>query len=230
MHRTKSSAGFSLDIPLIMLTASILKLFYYPGARYDAALLAQAALMILVQLVVLKVALDTRPSWRDGAAVRGLTWTAKTRNDGGSGSGWMPGGFWRWRAQAPYWQFLGLLTAGLLALHVLLAPSSSRARPYTAVLGALGLTIEATLALPQLWSNYCSRSTRGFRVSVLANWLLGDAMKMSFFFLQGGGKVPWAFKACGVFQAVCDVGLGLQWWIYGSGDEEGVELEKRVQV
>ncbi|KAG9729538.1 hypothetical protein KCU59_g13271, partial [Aureobasidium melanogenum] len=38
IHRTRSSAGFSLDIPLIMLVASILKLFYWLGARFDLSL------------------------------------------------------------------------------------------------------------------------------------------------------------------------------------------------
>ena len=55
---------------------------------------------------------------------------------------------------------------------------------------------------------------------MLVNWLFGDAMKMGFFFLSPEGEVPWAFKACGVFQALCDVGLGVQWWAYGDGEEE----------
>lgn len=84
IHRTKSSAGFSLDIPLIMLTASILKIFYWPGARYDAALLVQALIMVGVQALLLKVALDNRPVWRGEEPFRGV-W------DGGNRL-W---GFWR---------------------------------------------------------------------------------------------------------------------------------------
>jgi hypothetical protein len=45
-------------------------------------------------------------------------------------------------------------------------------------------------------------------------------MKMGFFFVSESGKVPWAFKLCGIFQACCDAGLGLQWWIYGDGQED----------
>ena len=40
-----------------MLCASILKIFYWPGARYDVALLVQALIMVLVQVVLLKVRL-----------------------------------------------------------------------------------------------------------------------------------------------------------------------------
>ena len=76
-------------------------------------------------------------------------------------------------------------------------------------------------------ANYNSQSCKGFRVSVIANWLLGDAMKMCFFFLSEGNKVPWAFKACGCFQAACDVCLGLQWWVYGDGVEGGRDIRLR---
>ncbi len=57
-------------------------------------------------------------------------------------------------------------------------------------------------------------------MSVLANWLFGDAMKMGFFFLSEEGKVPWAFKLCGIFQALCDLGLGWQYRVYGEGKGE----------
>ena len=88
---------------------------------------------------------------------------------------------------------------------------------YTNILGYLGLAIEATLPVPQLLSNQRAESCKGFRVSVLVNWLLGDAMKIGFFFLAEEGKIPWAFKMCGLFQAACDACLGAQYYIYGEG-------------
>ena len=86
MHKARSSAGLSLDIPLIMLAASLLKIFYWPGARFDASLLVQALTMVAVQLVLLKVALDNRAGWRGDMGLR----EDRTRR---------LGGFWRWRAQ-----------------------------------------------------------------------------------------------------------------------------------
>ena len=89
IHRTRTSAGFSLDIPFIMLTASILKIFYWPGARYDIALLVQAMIMIVVQVILLKVSLDNRPSWRGEGPF-------SPKADG------RPFNFWRWRLQRLY--------------------------------------------------------------------------------------------------------------------------------
>jgi hypothetical protein len=117
-----------------------------------------------------------------------------------------------------YWEFLLLLPLSLLIIHTLLRPTSHSL--YTHLIGYLGLAIEAILPLPQIFANQRAKSCKGFRVSVLANWLLGDAMKMGFFFTSDAGKVPWAFKMCGIFQACCDAGLGVQYWVYGDGPGE----------
>ncbi|KAG0646538.1 hypothetical protein D0Z07_7659 [Hyphodiscus hymeniophilus] len=87
--------------------------------------------------------------------------------------------------------------------------------PYT-LIGYLGLSIEATLPLPQIFSNYRSRSCKGFRISVLASWLAGDFMKMLWFF-TATSEIPWAFKLCGIFQMGCDMFLGFQYLMFGDG-------------
>ena len=46
-----------------MLCASILKIFYWPGARYDIALLVQALIMVAVQVVLLKVRFTELMAW-----------------------------------------------------------------------------------------------------------------------------------------------------------------------
>jgi hypothetical protein len=98
--------------------------------------------------------------------------------------------------------------------------------PYTSFLGYIALAIEATLPLPQLLANYKKRGCKGFRVSVIINWIIGDTFKMWFFFASSSGEVPIAFKLCGVFQALCDLGLGLQFYMWGDGPE-GIGLDVR---
>jgi hypothetical protein len=103
----------------------------------------------------------------------------------------------------------------LTALELLLAPFDSVYAAYSVLIGYIGLSVEATLPLPQLFANAQSKSCRGFRFSVLASWLLGDAMKM-FWFFTATSEIPLAFKLCGVFQAICDALIGVQYLIYGS--------------
>ncbi|KIX08990.1 uncharacterized protein Z518_00068 [Rhinocladiella mackenziei CBS 650.93] len=217
MHRKKSSDGFSLDIPLIMLAASILKVFYWFGAYYDKSLLIQASLMIVVQLILLKVALDNRApaGIRDGiehAPFHGYTAENGLRD---LLSGRRPYDFWQWNSAKPYFQFLAYFAATLLAVHVLL-PVVSGSPAYISFLGYFGLAVEAILPVPQIVKNHRARSCTGFRFSVIANWLAGDAMKMSYFFLSSE-YIPWPFRMCGIFQACCDCYLGVQFFMYGQG-------------
>ncbi|KAF2220637.1 PQ loop repeat protein, partial [Elsinoe ampelina] len=209
IYKTNSSAGFSLDIPLIMLVASILKIFYWFGERYDTSLLLQAVLMVGVQTLLLHVALRGRPS---------LTSSTAKPFDGMDGPEPLfsrrPYNFWQWRSTQPYWNFLGYYTLALLVLGIFIGDS----KRYIELQGYVALSIEAMLPLPQIASNQRNRSCKGFRLSVLLNWLLGDAMKMTFFFMADS-DIPWAFKLCGLFQAMCDCYLGIQYWMFGEGQD-----------
>lgn len=217
MHRAKSSAGFSLDIPLIMLVASLFRIFYYPGAKFDVALLIQSMVMLVVQVVLLKIALHHRPapSSKGGDAAVPFAKINESQR---------PFQFWQWRSPKPYWQFLLGMFLGLVACELLLAPIPSVYQPYSNLIGYVGLAVEATLPIPQILANARSGSCKGFRLSVLASWLLGDSMKM-FWFFTSKTTIPGAFKVCGVFQACCDSLLGVQYWMYGTGVTEVKEHE-----
>lgn len=98
-------------------------------------------------------------------------------------------------------------------MQLIMAPMHDLYDVYSNMLGVVGLTVEATLPLPQMLANVQTRSCKGFRVSVLASWLIGDAMKMCWFFTSTT-EIPLAFKVCGIFQAACDCFLGFQYFMY----------------
>lgn len=162
--------------------------------------------MILVQLVLLKVALDNRPVDLPYAAAA----AAASASSGAGGR--RPYSFWQWRRRRPYWAFLAYFVLVLAAIHLLLPPVA-RSPVFVALLGYAGLAVEAVLPLPQIISNQRARSCRGFRLSLLASWLLGDALKLGYFFF-GADPVPLAFRLCAVFQCLCDCYLGLQYYSF----------------
>jgi len=217
IHRTKSSAGFSLDIPLIMLVASLLRIFYYPGAQFDVSLLIQSFIMITIQTVLLKVALDHRPGPSSKGGELAVPFAGSREGELGIQR---PYNFWQWRSPKPYWQFLLYLFVTLVAFELVLTPLPRMYGIYSAGIGYLGLSIEATLPLPQILSNHRSRSCKGFRLSVLVSWIAGDMMKM-FWFFTATSEIPLAFKLCGIFQMCCDLFLGVQYWMYGDGPALG---------
>lgn len=102
--------------------------------------------------------------------------------------------------------FVGILSV----IHLTPVAESSF---YISLIGYLGLAVEATLPLPQIVANHRSGSCKGFRLSVVAAWILGDTMKMSYFF-NSTETIPWAFKLCGIFQCVCDFYLGFQFYYF----------------
>ncbi|KYK56778.1 PQ loop repeat protein [Drechmeria coniospora] len=215
MHRKRSSAGFSLDIPLIMLIASMLRIFYWPGARFDASLLVQSLIMVAVQLLLLKIALDHRPapSSKGGEA---STPFAALQNEGWF-SAQRPYNFWQWRSHKPYWQFVVYLLGALIVCELLLSTMPPVYAMYSMFIGYVGLSVEATLPIPQLLANSQTRSCKGFRLSLLVAWIGGDAMKV-FWFFTATSEIPVAFKVCGLFQAACDCLLGVQYLMYGEGE------------
>lgn len=218
MHRQKSSAGFSLDIPLIMIVASLLRMFYYPGAHFDQALLIQAFIMVAVQAVLLKIALDNRPGPAHKGGEAALPFAGA--QDGLRGYP-RPYNFWRWRSHKPYWQSILYFFICLTILELVLSQVRFIYAIYSPLIGYIGLAVEATLPLPQMAANARLRSCKGFRPSVIVSWIMGDAMKMYWFFTSTT-EIPTAFKVCGVFQAACDLFLGAQYLMYGEGEVRGI--------
>jgi len=197
---------------------SLYRSLYWIGARYDFSLLVQTSIMIVMQLMLLHVALTNRPSQ---TAVSYLSQPFAGSREGDTHVK-RPYNFWQWKSAQPYWTFLAYYAVALVILQIFFGTQGW----YVALQGYVALSIEATLPLPQILSNQRKKSCKGFRLSVLVNWLVGDVFKMTFFFLSDS-HIPWAFKLCGLFQAACDSYLGIQYCMFGEGQQNGIQLSSR---
>lgn len=74
------------------------RLFYWPGARFDTALLVQAFCNIFIQLIVLKIALDYRPGHSSKGGEAAVPF-AGVRDVALGGQ--RPFNFWQWRSDKP---------------------------------------------------------------------------------------------------------------------------------
>lgn len=117
------------------------------------------------------------------------------RLDGSSGA--RPFGFWTWQNMNSYYVFLALLVVFLGLLQLTLGYFSI----YTTLLGYFALGLESTLPIPQAIINQKRKSLSGFRLSVLAGWLVGDLFKTVYFLIQ---KSPAQFTVCALFQLSID--------------------------
>jgi hypothetical protein len=73
------------------------RLFYWPEAHFDYSLLIQAAIMIVVQVILLKIALDHRPppSSKGGEAAVPFALVGQEEEYR------RPFDFWQWRTPKP---------------------------------------------------------------------------------------------------------------------------------
>lgn len=72
------------------------RVFYYPGAQFDTSLLIQSFIMIMMQTMLLKVALDHRPSPSSKGGDAAIPFTGHREGDGPR-----PYNFWQWRSPKP---------------------------------------------------------------------------------------------------------------------------------
>lgn len=188
--RTRSSKGFSIDVCGIVLVSSLLRLAFWIGERFDTALMVQSLIMVCVQVLLLYSVLRYR-SPPPSVSRRPLS-------------------FWQWSDAQTYWLFLGTLVVLLCVLQWLFGAEEE----YVAALGALALSIEATLPIPQFLANQRTRSISGVRLSMIGSWVVGDVLKGIYFFSGVSDKVSLPFKACAVTQMVFDFGIAVQYVLW----------------
>ncbi|KAF0391996.1 PQ-loop protein [Gigaspora margarita] len=138
---TKSSFGFSLDTPGILLISSIIRVFFWIGKRFDIVLLYQSIVMIIVQI------------WLLYECIRYRIPTLSIHNR----KRW----FWNWRSFRPYMACLIVLLGHLIFFSNFFGDQVW----FIELLGYLALGIECTLPMPQAIQNYKNKSVSGFRYS-----------------------------------------------------------------
>lgn len=75
------------------------------------------------------------------------------------------------------------------------------------MIGYLSMSIEATLGLPQLISNYRTKSVEGLSFIMIATWFVGDFFKTLYYVME---RQPFQFIMCGAVQLTVDILIILQ--------------------
>ncbi|BFZ53286.1 hypothetical protein PYCC9005_000309 [Savitreella phatthalungensis] len=206
IRRRRSAAGFSVDVCGIMLVASMLRVNFWIGDRYNVALLLQSIVMLGVQCYLLDACL----TYRAGGPSSGYLDVSVSKR---------PWQLWQWDDARTYWRFLAQFLAALCILQVLLGVHPF----YVTLLGMVGLTIEATLPIPQFLQNMRTRSVDGVRLTMIGSWVFGDISKLFFFYL-GSSTVSWQFKACAFVQMCFDFAIATQFYLWHDKPSADVHL------
>lgn len=71
------------------------RIFYYPGAKYDNALLVQSFVMVVMQVLLLKIGLDHRPAPYSKAGDASVPFSRVNEAQ-------RPFNFWQWKSPKPW--------------------------------------------------------------------------------------------------------------------------------
>lgn len=180
---------FSLNVPLILIVSSVLRIQFWFLQPFDVALLAQSILMISVQLLILYTIIHPRED------IEYHQLQQESLEDKRS-----------FRNYLLYLTIFAILTIALTITSHLM-----EWRVYGTVLGFLALAIESTLPMPQAWNNYVHQSTNGLRTELIIAWTLGDAWKTIYFNYSSSPK---PFVMCGMIQLSVDLVIAGQFIKY----------------
>jgi len=192
VKKTNSSKGFSLAVSGILLFSNIIRIFYWVIERFETALLFQAIVMSIMQILLLNICLSVSISnefpidnpYRHFSLMFVFDKKYWTK-------------FWSWTSFNAYMVVISWLCIVVFVLNIIFGHTSA----YSSILGSLALGIEATLGIPQLLKIREQRSSKGFSKTLLLTWVLGDSFKTAYYL---GNHSPLPFIYCGCFQLFID--------------------------
>eukprot|EP00828_Plagiopyla_frontata_P012797 TRINITY_DN1738_c0_g1_i1.p1 TRINITY_DN1738_c0_g1~~TRINITY_DN1738_c0_g1_i1.p1 ORF type:complete len:207 (+),score=15.58 TRINITY_DN1738_c0_g1_i1:103-723(+) len=198
MGKSKNSKAFSIDIPLILLTANILRICFWFGKFFETALLVQSVFMIILQFVLLH------------ACVKYDNQLKKIESNVEFFSFY---NFWRWGNYINYVNFIIIFT-----IFAITMTTASIYHPFLVeIIGLLSLCIEACLPMPQFYKNVQTKNTSGLSYAMIGCWFFGDLSKLIYYIFK---NQPFQFIMCGLFQLFIDSCIVIQIRTYGKNKFE----------
>jgi hypothetical protein len=195
----RSSIGFSRNISLILITSSVLRIFFWFGKYFHWTLLVQSFLLIFTQVFVIEVA---------------IKFSNKKEH-------LYPWSKIEWDRTLCYLTFLVIF---ILLLEIISVFFTFQNIIYVESLGTLSSIMEAFLPIPQIYENFKRKSTENLSNVLVGCWILGDSMKTFYYYIS---KAPIQLLVSGLVQIVLDLVVILQICIYRVNDPLQVSLSSK---
>nr|XP_027791126.1 solute carrier family 66 member 2 isoform X5 [Marmota flaviventris] len=212
IRRTQNADGFSTHVCLVLLVANILRILFWFGRRFESPLLWQSIVMTLTMLLMLKLCTEVRVASELNLKRRSFA-AGDSRDEEPKAPprrsylDFDPHHFWHWSSFGDYVQCV-LAFTGVAGYVTYLSIDSAL---FVETLGFLAVLTEAMLGVPQLYRNYCHRSTEGMSLKMVLMWTSGDTFKTAYFLLNGA---PLQFSVCGLLQVLVDLAILGQAYIF----------------
>jgi len=207
---SKNTQGFSLLVPLILLTANVTRIFYWYGKRFDVTLLYQSIVMIIAQMALVELIVRCKRQtagvfYHDLSQKPGdiMLFDLEPRYFGNTVRDLIVG-------TSPFRSYVGLI-AGQVTVFGILSSLLIGYKWYVETIGYIALGIESMLGVPQFLRNMKNKSVVGLSGILIFSLFTGDLFKMGFFIYT---ESPLQFILCAAFQLCCDVAILYQFHAY----------------
>ncbi|KAI3387977.1 hypothetical protein SNEBB_004404 [Seison nebaliae] len=194
-HKTGDDKnGFSLYVCLVLIIASILRVNFWFGHRFELPLLMQSFVLISGMFVLV----HTHCRFVINENEQKKYFLDMEVNN-----------FWKWTDFTSYIQCFFLLIFIITSTTYVMIGFWI----YVELVGFLAVFLEALLGLPQFVQNFTRKSTAGMSLTMVMMWMAGDLFKTAYFILR---KSPTQFMICSSLQISVDVAIMIQVVLYSS--------------
>jgi len=177
--KLKNSKGVSKLIPFLMVTANILRIYFWIGKRFQIVFLLQSIVSTMMQLVLFMVCFIYDIESKKESNLFDL----RT--------------FWNW----PYLEDYLFVYTVFTVLLTIISTYLEFSLLYCEVLGILSVIVETSVSVPQIVENFKVKSDNNFSSFLIFSWISGDVLKVVLNILK---EAPLQLIACGFFQFCCD--------------------------
>ncbi|CDW77367.1 UNKNOWN [Stylonychia lemnae] len=233
MKKEQSSEGFSPLVCLILLTANILRIFWWQEQHHQwiqahGQIFHSASVVLLYLSVTIRMQnratqveiadTDSNQNEQDtpNRAERKMSRESNLLNttaDSVTTASTVQQEtvdietFWNWNSFNMYLMHIGALIAITFGMTVIFQKSEN----YSFIIEQLSVGIEALLGVPQFLLNYKKKNTEGLSVVLIFIWLAGDMYKFTYYI---GNHSPISLVGCAFFQICTDICILSQFWFY----------------
>lgn len=194
IHRLKSSEGFSKMVSFILIFAFDVRIFFWIGEHFEFAVLMNAILGLLMQLLLLHACVKYK----------------KSSNNKAPSSYFSIYEFWNWPYYMDYFYFVSLFTVTLSLISNVIGYDN---KSYIFFLGSLTAGIEAFLGVPQMLEIFRTKNVETISYLLVSSWFCGDVFKLFYYLLK---NTPLQLIFCDIFQLIVDCVIVWQIWFYSN--------------
>lgn len=203
--KNKSSKGFSIKISLFILSANILRIFFWFGENFQISLLLQSILMILAQLYLVKIYVEFSEK------------NIYSKKDS------IMKDFWDWDKETNYFLFITTFILFFLGLSFNIGMEN---KIYVNFLGSVSSFLEAIMPCAQILKMYQDKSSKNFSHVLILSWVFGDSFKVYYYFIT---KVPIQMLLSAIMQVVFDFVIIIQIFYYKNNQANEDNRDDKIE-